>query len=74
MFSIEKDGGPAFPNTDYNGVTIWEWMSLRDYFAGQFLSNESYSCLNFDLPDRALKLAVWAYEIADAMLEARNKK
>ena len=74
MANIEKDGGPAFPNTDFNGTTIWNGMSLRDYFAGKFLSNESYSCLNFDLPDRALKLAEWAYEIADAMLKVRNKE
>jgi hypothetical protein len=58
-----ETGGSAFPYQDYRGMT------LRDWFAGQALSN--LDCLGrhqikFD--------AEKAYEIADAMLEARKKE
>lgn len=63
--SGRKDGGPAFPkpySTGPNG------MSLRDWFAGQALTsvtNNAYS-------REAASYAKHAYELADAMLAARN--
>lgn len=71
--SEKKTGGAAFPldaNSEVCGFTN-EGMSLRDYFAGQALAN-----LNLQAhvaKPAATSLAKSAYEIADAMLEARTK-
>lgn len=65
------NGGPAFPVqrvTDNEGdVTQWEseGMSLRDYLAARFITAQ------FDDSD-PVKLAKKAYEVADAMLQARE--
>jgi len=57
-------GGPAFPVGTANG------MSLRDYFAAKAM--QSFLGGDYDLyPHEATQKA---YEIADAMLEARQKK
>ena len=64
--STTNTSGPAFPTNDgcYNGMT------LRDYFAAKamqaILSDPAYV-----LPDE--KLAVFAYYVADTMLEAREQ-
>lgn len=60
------DGGPAFPfaATDPSNVPMQaSGMTLRDWFAGQALSN-AYTFHDAD-PDR---VATWAYQVADAML------
>jgi hypothetical protein len=61
----------AFPNEGFNG---WgkpeEGMTLRDYFAAkalQGLLSDSY-----DFSDRN-RIAVKAYDFADAMLKAREQ-
>lgn len=71
-----KDGGPAFPRNghpDKNDLPI-DGMSLRDYFAAkamQGLLSYTYAADRFR---GDLKQCVYeAYEIADAMLEAREK-
>ncbi|MGJ8524292.1 hypothetical protein R84981_003020 [Carnimonas sp. R-84981] len=51
-----------------NGI---EWFfresgMLRDYFAGQVIANQ----LHYEDPKR---VARYAYEVADAMMEARKK-
>ena len=60
-------GGPAFPIEKppfHNG------MSLRDYFAAKAM--QSFLGGDYDLyPQEATQKA---YEIADAMLEARERK
>lgn len=68
-------GGPAFPHPDYL-ASGWAGMALRDYFAAK--------CLPVVAPgyERAGKdfiasgdykaLAIGAYELADAMMEARE--
>ena len=75
-----KDGGSAFPlpvAVDHmDGVNYGPaGMSLRDYFAGQALAST-------DPPpwlspgDRAISYERWAaccYEMADAMLKAREQ-
>jgi hypothetical protein len=69
------DGGPAFPrptSTDEasercNVFYAQDGMTLRDWFAGQALSN-AYTQADVD-PDR---IARWSYELADAMLAARK--
>ena len=68
----KHDGGPAFPQNDlsnYNmgpdGIGDGMGMSLRDWFAGQALEGRGYDGWG------AQDIAEMAYEIADAMLEAR---
>lgn len=57
----------AFP-VSYNGH---EGMSLRDYFAAAFVS--SGHVFKSDTPvNTAERVAAQAYQLADAMLEARN--
>lgn len=65
--STKNDGGPAFPI----GSTPEEWgngMTLRDYFAAKAMQN--YICDDYT-PDAIAKAA---YEMADAMLNARETK
>jgi len=63
-------GGPAFPALDAR--TMLSGMSLRDYFAAKamqgFMANKSNPMHYQPETD-----AQWAYMIADAMLEAREK-
>ena len=75
------DGGPAFPrvgegfgNPRYDAAG----MSLRDYFAGQALpavitatSAGQHRPMRDDGLDLVRSMARDAYEIADAMIEAR---
>lgn len=63
-----NNGGPAFPS-DQNQV-FWSnsGLSVRDYFAGQALAS-----LAAVVPMPREKVAKAAYEIADAMLKARDE-
>ena len=68
------DGGSAFPivatETNEHGIVfpfITPGLSMRDWFAGQALSNQ-YAQHDGD-PN---KVAEWAYHIADAMIAARK--
>ena len=72
--SAINDGGPAFPNNDAHGCA-YAGMTLRDWFAGQALAGIS-STLAHEYEDRDLaeRYATDAYELADAMLEAREVK
>lgn len=71
-----KDGGPAFwtPVADDDNA-IQQGMTLRDYFAAKAMSgaarhiHEEYAR---DTKHAAQCLAITAYEIADAMLAARE--
>jgi len=65
-----NDGGPAFPVASdiYNGSGLCG-MSLRDWFAGQALAGMLSS---EHRPDGNKLKADWAYELADAMLRARE--
>ena len=71
----QKDnGGPAFPRGTYGDQ---EGMTMRDWFAGQALAGYASSG---DLNPYGVKshkswsnVASCMYDIADAMLEARNK-
>jgi hypothetical protein len=72
--SKQDDGGPAYPcKVAVGDVSITKGgMSLRDYFAGNFM--QQASCLtttihgNFD----PIAASITAYEMADAMLKARD--
>ena len=64
------DGGPVHPTQPLgaDGVPTWDMergMSLRDWFAGQAL-------VQMFMEYNKKEAAKQAYEIADAMLEARN--
>ena len=60
-----NDGGPAFPTPP--GVQHNDGMTLRDYFAAKAINEVGwYNNIN--------QSAIMAYEIADAMLKAREAK
>ena len=64
----KSTGGPAFPALDAR--TMLSGMSLRDYFAAKAMQ----ALLSAPTVTRDLMLyAGAAYDIADAMLEAREK-
>jgi len=79
-------GSPAFPGsyTGQNGVPVWsEGMTLRDYFAAQAMafspqSFEEIAGIAHKAGDDHRKgfyvAAKFAYQIADAMLEARSQR
>ena len=71
--SVHDDGGPAYPVVEL-AAPGHPWaqhmgMTLRDYFAGQFLS--TYVA---DGIPKAEKIAMACYEMADAMLAERAKR
>ena len=66
-FEIKQDGGPAFPST---APTQNTGMSLRDWFAGQWLAG--YIANPHGYFETAEAAAQCAYTVADAMLEARK--
>ena len=74
--SDTKDGGAAFPL--HPGVapdwTASAGMTLRDWFAGQALSGILTICVHDTVEHGKFPqhIARNAYEIADAMLEARK--
>lgn len=59
-------GGPAFPVPDIDGSAVCEGMTLRDYFAAKALA-----VIYMDADDDEHS-AQRAYEMADAMLKARE--
>ena len=67
-----NDGGPAFPHTtQWDGITPainYHGISMRDYFAGKAI--EALIVRGWGLENASGK----AYEIADAMLKAREAK
>ncbi|HDF5699497.1 TPA: hypothetical protein PC642_001963 [Klebsiella variicola] len=61
--SKENNGGPAYPTQGYEGLT------LRDYFAGQAMQSIPLSIE----PNEQKLIATAAYQMADAMLKAREE-
>ena len=67
--SAQNNGGPAFPVSNDANVNQQEGMTLRDYFAAKVIQGIfAYGPGSFTNQ----RLAVEAYEMADAMLEARK--
>jgi hypothetical protein len=65
--SNTNTGGPAFP---YENRYEHEGMTLRDYFAAKAMQGVIASLQEGeDFTDRGCE---WAYQIADAMLKARQ--
>ena len=70
MSAIIKDGGPAYPVPNLEHDPDFNGMSLRDYFAGQYIAGAFGGIPGQHLqPDNA---ASEAYKIADAMIAASN--
>lgn len=67
-----NNGGPAFPNLGYNKESNYNGMTLRDYFAGQALIALPHRGCGADLDH--YDTATAAYQMADAMLKAREVK
>ncbi len=70
-----NNGGPAFPPM-HDPDTHASGMTLRDYFAGQAISQIIATCANDTTHGmtKADYFAGRAYEIADAMLKARGQQ
>lgn len=68
----DKDGGPAFPREDYQASDApgQRGMSLRDYFAGQFLTTVK---IHEGVSVSGDVIARNCYAMADAMLAERVK-
>lgn len=62
----------AFPCTDAKGF-IETGMTLRDWFAGQVLAGLAGNDYTQPFSVLSTRVAERAYEIADAMMEARKK-
>lgn len=66
--SNTNTGGTAFPSHGSMGEVAHEGMTLRDYFAAKAMQGMMHDVTN---PIGEV-IASWAYEVADAMLEARE--
>jgi hypothetical protein len=65
--SNTKTGGPAFPNVTPTRIYA-EGMTLRDYFAAKAMQGMMH---DVSQPVGEV-IAEWAYQVADAMLKARE--
>lgn len=72
--TTNDDGGPAFP-PPYANNSMKSGMSLRDYFAAkamhQFLAGAVLPA-GFDASEALALAASRSYEVADAMMKARQ--
>ena len=74
--SNTNTGGPAFPRPgDFQPQT---GMTLRDYFAAKamqgLMMRQDAAGFNFALaPNDAMRVSLWAYDLADEMLKARDQ-
>lgn len=75
MAEAKPNGGHAFPVGAY---TIATGMTVRDYFAAKAMQAMVFDIRNEPLAGSPKDLGLWAgtakaaYEMADAMLEARK--
>lgn len=74
MSSATNTGGPAFPVLHWiNGESTGaeEGMTLRDYFAAKAMQGLVASAVHNE-PINLHGAAEWSYNMADAMLKARE--
>jgi hypothetical protein len=70
IMSNDKTGGAAFPlESDYGSQS---GMTLRDYFAGQWICG-NFDCSGFRDSSAYNLAARMAYRFADAMIAERKK-
>lgn len=67
----KNDGGAAFPQSVYGQWAPEGGMTLRDYFAAKAM--QGILCSGKGIHSDQFMLSRDAYEVADAMLEARSK-
>ena len=72
---MKSDGGSAFPcqelNQQYANEQLDRGMSLRDWFAGNFMTGQiEYEGMEGNDPGPR---SAWSYEYADSMIKERNK-
>ena len=77
--SNTNTGGPAFPGLHPSFECRYkeEGMTLRDYFAAKamqgLIARESTGAFDFEAcPNDPWRVALWAYDVADQMLKARE--
>lgn len=68
-----NDGGPAFPCIDGSANYHQIGMSLRDYFAAKAMQGYISGCLHIARAEYIQSAVKSSYEIADAMLAARQE-
>lgn len=61
---------PAYPCGEHTGYEPYSGMTLRDYFAAKAMQG----ALAAGDESSTTGLAAWAYNMADAMLDARSKE
>lgn len=80
---MNNTGGPAYPTSNYQAIVplstgYSEGMTLRDYFAAKAMTTMFYPAImesiRTDEDLDCLKVAGFAYAMADAMLKAREVK
>ena len=70
-----NNGGPAFPLAEPgNCVSASEGMSLRDYFAAKAMQGLIAQSCGTALGSDPIHGAQYAYQMADAMLAAREQQ
>jgi hypothetical protein len=69
---MSNTGGPAFPTEHTDTSGLYDGMTLRDYFAAKamqsYLNGDDRDSFTFD------EWAKASYQMADAMLRAREQK
>jgi len=64
--------GPAFPIKGPVMTNDWLGMTLRDYFAAKAMQGMLANPVEGNDGMISKRLALWSYEIADAMLKVRG--
>lgn len=65
---VNNTGGSAFPIKGPVMSSDEQGMTMRDYFAAKAMQGMLAAAENYQTPD----LAMYAYQVADAMIEARE--
>ncbi|MFX1710695.1 hypothetical protein [Stutzerimonas stutzeri] len=75
--SKQPNGGPAFPKAGLDpwgeAKSVETGMTLRDYFAAKAMQG-SLADPSVNPTDHKDDFARWCYEVADAMIAARDEK
>lgn len=69
MIMDSEPAFPVFPDTGHGHASAFRGMTLRDYFAAKALPGYFADGAGYAAKKEA---ATWAYEMADAMMEARK--
>ena len=75
----KETGGPAFPTSNWQKMSplssgYHEGMTLRDYFAAKAMQGLVHHFDFGTFRDDPMRLALWSYDAADAMMKAREQK